>query len=294
MTWWQALLLGLVEGITEFLPVSSTGHLIVAQRALGIPQGDAADAYAIAIQAGAILAVLGLYRDRVAQALRGLAGRDPAGRQLVVALVVAFVPFVAIAAPLGSTIKKALFGPWPVVAAWLVGGALILALARSPKLAPARAAATTAPTGGPEPAAVPPAKAERPPLDITTRQALIIGLCQCAALWPGTSRSLATILGAVLLAGLPLGAAVEFSFLLGVLTLGAATAKEVLDHGRTLVDSYGAGTIAAGVVTAWLSAVLAVRFMVEWLQRRGLALFGWWRLLLGVVVGGATAAGLMG
>ena len=133
MDYFQALVLGLVEGLTEYLPVSSTGHLLLAQRLMGIESSTAADAFAISIQGGAILAVLGLYRARVAQMAMGLFGRDETGRSLLINLVSAFVPAAVLGLLLEKPIKKYLFGGdewgmWPVVAAWFVGGLAILAV----------------------------------------------------------------------------------------------------------------------------------------------------------------------
>jgi undecaprenyl-diphosphatase len=264
MEWWQALVLGLVEGLTEYLPVSSTGHLILAQRGLGIPEGEAANAYAICIQLGAILAVLGLYRERVAQVLRGLAGRDPEGRRLAVCLVVAFFPAAVVGLLLDERIEEMLFGLEPVVAAWLVGGLAILGVAALRR--------GRAPSEGAD------------LLSLGLAGALGIGLFQCLALWPGTSRSLVTIVGGIAM-GLSVGAAVEFSFLLGVLTLTAATGYKALGAGPVMLAHYSPGVLLLGVVAAWLSAVVSVRWMVSWLQAHGLSIFGWYRVVLAVAVG---------
>jgi undecaprenyl-diphosphatase len=258
----QAAVLGVVEGATEYLPVSSTGHLLLAQRLMGIGNDGAgraaADAYAIVIQAGAILAVLGLYRRRVAAMFRGLAGRDPDGLRLALRLVIAFLPAAIAGLGFEKPIKGALFGLWPVTAAWLAGGMLILAASRRLPIA--------AGVG----------------LDrVSCRQAAMIGIWQCLALWPGVSRSLATILGG-LLAGVGLAAAVEFSFLLGLLTLGAATLWESLHSGALILSVYGWASALTGFACALGSAWLAVRWMVSWLQRRGLAIFGWYRIVLGL------------
>ncbi len=262
MDLWQAIILGLVEGITEYLPVSSTGHLVVTQRLLGIAESEAANAYAIAIQAGAIAAVLGLYRARIAQILRGSAGRDEDGRRILLALLVAFLPAGVLGFAFGDIIERHLFGPWPIIAAWTVGGIVILALgSRLTQRSGMRLEA------------------------IGPRVALAIGIAQCVALWPGMSRSLATILGA-LGAGLSMAAAVEFSFLLGLVTLGAATVYKAMDSGEVILQAYGLAPVLAGFVTAWLSAAIAVRWMVSWLKLRGLAVFGWWRL----AIAAATAA----
>src|SRR5690349_4267563 len=125
----QALILGLVEGITEYLPVSSTGHLLIAQRLLGIEASDAANSYAIAIQAGAILAVLGLYWRRVGTMLQGVVGRDAMGLNLAICIIVAFLPAAVIGWQFNDRIEAELFGVKPVIAAWIVGGVLILVLA---------------------------------------------------------------------------------------------------------------------------------------------------------------------
>lgn len=255
MDFWQALILGLVEGITEYLPVSSTGHLLIAQRLLGIPEGAAANGYAIAIQAGAILAVLGLYRARAASVVRGLLGRDPAGLKLTINIGVAFLPAAVLASLFDDRIEKYLFGVAPVIAAWAVGGIVILALA-------------------------PWVRRHREGKDLahlTWQAAALIGLVQCIAMWPGTSRSLVTILGG-LATGLSLAAAVEFAFLLGVLTLTAATAFTVLKTGSGMLAAYGWVALLTGFAAAWISAALAVKWMVAWLNRHGLAVFAWWRL----------------
>jgi len=257
MTLWQALVLGLVEGITEFLPVSSTGHLLLAERALGIESSDAADAYAICIQAGAIAAVLGLYRDRVLQMGRGVLGRDADGRRLLVQLGVAFVPAAVLGLAFDDAIDALLFGLWPVVAAWVAGGVAILVIGKREGTRALEA------------------------LDLRT--AFLIGWFQCLALWPGTSRSLATIMGAVLL-GVALPAAVEFSFLLGLVTLGAATAYSGLKHGDEMWATFGPGPLAVGFLSAAVSAAVAVKWLVGWLQRHGMAIFAGWRLGLAAIV----------
>lgn len=257
----EAILLGLVEGITEFLPVSSTGHLLFVNELIGLGEGEAgtaADAYAVAIQFGAILAVLWLYRGRLRSMVGGLVGRDPEGRALLVNLVAGFVPAALVGVVLGDTIKGALFGPVPIVIAWAVGGALLVLW--SPR------AGTVAIES------------------MTVRTATFIGLAQVAAMWPGVSRSLATLLAGLLL-GLSLTAAVEFAFLLGVVTLTAAAGLDMVKHGGELVDSFGVAAPVLGLLVAFVSAVVAIKWMVGYLTSHSLRLFGWYRL-------GAAAVGL--
>jgi undecaprenyl-diphosphatase len=270
MDWWQSIILGIVEGATEYLPISSTGHLLLTQRLLGISQSDAADAFAICIQFGAILAVLGLYRKHVFQILRGIFGRDADGLRLAINILAAFLPAAVVGLLLEKPIKRYLFGGeefglWPVVFAWLVGGMAILAVGYWKKRQPASAVKQITLQA------------------LTWRMAALIGVIQCVAMWPGVSRSLVTIVGG-LIVGLSLSAAVEFSFLLGVLTLTAATAYDGLKHGQVMVENFGASALILGLLAAWISAVIAVKWMVSYLTRHGLAIFGWYRIILAVVV----------
>ena len=259
----HAIILGLVEGLTEFLPISSTGHLLVAERILGLGGTDAADTaldtYAICIQAGAILAVLVLYRSRIIELFQGLVGRSDEGRRLLVALFVAFLPAALVGVVAIDAIRSVLFGVAPVAAAWIVGGLFILWVTRQPWR-----------RGGSF-------ELEQ----LTVRHAFIIGLAQMVALWPGVSRSLVTIIAALAI-GYSMRAAVEFSFLLGLLTLGVATVYEGLRSGDQLVATFGVATPVLGLVVAFVSAVVAVRWMVAWLQSRGLEVFGYYRVLIGV------------
>ncbi|MFW6028069.1 MAG: undecaprenyl-diphosphate phosphatase [bacterium] len=279
MTWWEAIILGIVEGLTEYLPVSSTGHLLVVQALLGIGDGSeqaraAANAYTICIQAGAIVAVLGLYRQRIAQMVRGLLGRDDEGRRLVINIIAGFMPAAVIGLALNDWIKAQLFGPWPVVSAWFVGGVIILVVAWWRKA-----------RGGES-------KAGYSLIELTWRAALIIGFAQCIAMWPGVSRSLVTIVGGVLV-GMSLRSAVEFSFLLGVVTLGAATCFDGLKHGEVMIAQYDAADMLLGFFFAWLSAVLAVKWMVAYLNKHGLQIFGYYRVAIAILVGALLYAGAL-
>ncbi|MCX6875367.1 MAG: undecaprenyl-diphosphate phosphatase [Verrucomicrobia bacterium] len=289
---WQALLLGVIEGITEYLPISSTGHLVVAQRLMGIGTETtvgakaAADAFAICIQGGAILAVLGLYLPRVLQMVRGVCGKDAEGLRLALAIVIGFLPAAVLGLKFNDWIEARLFSLWPIVAAWVVGGVAILAAGWWRKRNPAQG-------GG------------KNLLEMTWKMALFIGLLQCVAMWPGTSRSLMTIVGGILM-GLSLRAAVEYSFLLGVLTLTAATVKKAvwkvegleqyevwLGGAKLMWHTYGALPIVIGVAAAAIAAALAVKWLVAYLQSHGLAIFGWYRIALGLLVGGLMLSGLV-
>jgi undecaprenyl-diphosphatase len=269
----QAVLLGVVEGVTEYLPVSSTGHLTVVQDLLGLwatpEEKSASDAYAICIQAGAILAVLLIYRLRLKGMLSGIAGRNPEGLRLAGSLVVAFVPAAFFGLFLEGRIKHYLYGVWPVAAAWLVGGIFILAV-----LARRRTGEGKALEG------------------LTWQMAFLVGLTQVLALWPGVSRSLATI-AAGLFVGLTLSAAVEFSFLLGLFTLGAATIYEGLKLGPEIVRTFGWLSPVAGLLVAAAAAFIAVRWMVEYLRTRSLAIFGWYRIAIALLVGVLVLTGVL-
>jgi undecaprenyl-diphosphatase len=289
---WQALILGVIEGITEYLPISSTGHLVVAQKLMGIgaEASDgaraAADAFAICIQGGAILAVLGLYLPRVLQMIRGVLGKDPEGLRLALAILIGFSPAAVLGLLLNDWIEEKLFSLWPIVAAWVVGGVAILATAWWRRRNPAAG-------GGKE------------LLEMTWKMALVIGFLQCVAMWPGTSRSLMTIVGGLLM-GLTVRAAVEYSFLLGVLTLTAATAKKAIwkvdgvdayHHwfgGADLMwNTYGAVPTLIGLAAAAISAAIAVKWLVTYLQSHGLSIFGWYRIAIGLLIGGLVWSGVV-
>jgi undecaprenyl-diphosphatase len=265
MHWWQALILGIVEGVTEYLPVSSTGHLILTAWLMGLhrepARWEAAFAFNIVIQAGAIAAVLGLYRSRLLHMVRGVLGRDKEGRRLAGHLGLAFLPAAAAAPLLAKPIEVYLNGPWPVVAALFAGGVLMLVVGSSGRLRVQRGRALN---------------------DLNWRMALIIGSSQCVAMWPGMSRSMVTIVAALLL-GLRATAAAEFSFLLGVLTLGAATVFKALQDGPAMLAQFGLGPVLLGFVTATVSAGLAVSWLVRFLNCHGVAPFGWYRLAIAAV-----------
>lgn len=284
----HAIILGLVEGITEYLPISSTGHLIIAAALMGLdtPETKASvDAFNIIIQGGAILAVLGLYWPRVVQMLRGLTGRDIAGRRLLINLVVAFIPAAVLGVLLNDLIERYLFNAWPVLAALALGGVWMIWLDRwrAGRIASGHAAEST--------------------LTIDTldwKRALGIGFFQVVAMWPGTSRSMMTIAGGTLM-GLKPKEAAEFSFLLGLPTLGGACVyklfkniKYARDNGEANVfESLGAVPVLIGILVAAVSAALAVKWLVAFLNRHGLAPFGWYRLALCAVLGSLLLSGVV-
>lgn len=265
MSLFQAIVLGFVEGATEYLPVSSTGHLLIVEHLMGMDaddrQKESANSLAICIQAGAILAVLVLYFRRIRQIVAGMLGRDPDGLRLLINLCVAFLPAAVIGLLAKDWIKEHLFGITPVAAALFVGGILILIQARGKSSDDANIGKSI--------------------LHMSWKDAIFVGILQCVAFWPGFSRSLSTILGCRL-AKLHMAAAVEFSFLLGLLTLSAATAYEGLKHGREMIADYGMAMPTVALVTAFAAAVVSVRFMVGSLSKFGLTPFGYYRIVLAI------------
>jgi undecaprenyl-diphosphatase len=289
---WQALILGLIEGITEYLPISSTGHLVVAQRIMGTGTASeidklAADAFAISIQGGAILAVLGLYWKHVLKMIRGVLGRDPDGLKLAINIIAGFVPAAILGVLFNDWIEAKLFSTWPIIIAWIVGGVAILATCAWRRRHPLKGEGNGI-------------------LQLTWKLALLIGLLQCVAMWPGTSRSLMTIVGGILV-GLSAKAAVEYSFLLGVLTLSAATFKKALwaiegagaqydvwfGGTKLMLDHYGSGPFFVGIIAAAVSAAFAVKWLVSYLQSHGLEIFGYYRIALGLIVGTLLLTGII-
>jgi len=276
----EAGILGVVEGITEFLPISSTGHLVIASALLGLNEPAdvkrSVDAFNIVIQGGAILAVAGLFWPRIVQMMRGASGRDPVGLKLFINLLVAFVPAAVFGLLLDDWIESHLFHPTPVMAALAAGGVVMIALGPWQRR---RFHESNADSPGP---------AFTTLEELSWRQALVIGLLQCVAMWPGTSRSMMTIVGGMLV-GLRPRQAAEFSFLLGLPTLGAACAykavKNFTSDDVNMVQMLGWPAIVVGILAAMLSAALAVRWLVGFLSRHGVSAFGWYRLGLCALLG---------
>ena len=260
----QAAILGLVEGLTEFLPVSSTGHLILTSYALGLK--DSSGAFEVVIQAGAILSVIWHYRAKFFESLRGFFAREASWLRFWGLILTAFSPAVVLGLALGNWIHAHLFGVAPVIFALIVGGiAMILVERRLPKVS-----AQHATLGKDFPS--------------TYLEALKIGFLQCLALWPGTSRSMATILGARLLGFSPKGAA-EFSFWLAIPTLIGASVYESWKYRDELFASPDAlSTLAVGIVISFLSGLIVIRAFLGFLQRHSLEAFGWYRVSLGFIL----------
>ncbi|MCC5875735.1 MAG: undecaprenyl-diphosphate phosphatase [Candidatus Sumerlaeia bacterium] len=277
MTFLDALILGVVEGLTEFLPVSSTGHLILTNWILGL-DGKAVDAYTIVIQLGAILSVLALYRNRAGQMIRGIAGRDEFGRGLFLKLCLAFMPAAAVGLILEDAIDAWLFNPIPVAMALIVGGIVMICV----ELFYVRKREKAALEGG---------TALKGVEDIGWFDAFLVGCAQCFALWPGTSRSMCTILGGQL-RGFSSVAAAEISFLLALPTLGAATIyKLIKEREAFLAMEGGIPLIIFGNVVAFIVAFFAVRWFVGIVTRYGMAPFGAYRIVVGLIFLSLALAG---
>jgi undecaprenyl-diphosphatase len=258
-----AVILGIVEGLTEFIPVSSTGHLILADTVLGV-SGPASALFDVVIQVGAILAVCWAYRDRLVATLRGLGG-DPRAQRFTVNVVVAFLPAAVIGALAHGFIKSVLFSPWVVAASLVVGGVAILAIERHVRrLAPETLTVD----------------------ELRPRTALAIGFCQLLAMVPGVSRSGATIMGALLL-GVERRAATEFSFFLAIPTMFGAAAYDLYKN-RADITTHDGLLILVGLAVSFVSALLVVRWLVGFVGRHGFTPFAWYRIAVG-----ALAAALM-
>ena len=260
----KAAILGVVEGLTEFLPVSSTGHLILAGQLLNFT-GEKAKLFEIVIQSGAIAAVVVEYRARFFGSLKGIT-HDAVAQRFWINLAIAFMPLAVLGLLFNKMIKAALFKPVPVALAFSVGGFIILWVER-------RAASS--------------AQASRSPRvmevdDMTWRDALKLGIAQAFGLIPGASRSGATIIGGMLF-GLSRKAATEFSFFLGVPTLLAATAYSLYKE-RHLLDVSDAGMWLVGMVSAFASAFVCVRWLIRYVATHTLVPFAWYRIAFGAVV----------
>jgi undecaprenyl-diphosphatase len=257
-----AALLGIVEGLTEYLPVSSTGHLILAGKVLGA-EGAGLESFDVVIQLGAVLAVVVEYRRLLGERVRGLFSGQAESKALLVALALGFLPAAVFGFLFRKAIKAHLFGPVPVAAALIVGGVLMIVIER------VRARRNVTGLDGLE--------------HVTPKRALLIGLGQCVSLWPGSSRSMCTIVAGQL-TGLSTATAAEFSFLLALPTLGAATLYEGFKARQELASGIGTTSLLIGLVVSFLVAWAVIAGFIRYLQRRGLEPFGYYRIALGAVV----------
>jgi undecaprenyl-diphosphatase len=262
----KAAILGVVEGLTEFLPISSTGHLIIAGQLLGFG-GEKAKVFDIVIQSGAMLAVVWEFRARFLGVLKGLRN-DPAARRFVINLAIAFTPAALLGLAFAGAIKQYLFHSVPVALAFIVGGGIILWVERSPRQATVEQVD-----------------------DMTWKDALKVGIAQSFALIPGMSRSGATIIGGMLF-GLSRRAATEFSFFLAVPTLVAAGAYDFYKH-RALLDSSDLGVFAVGFVVSFVSAFLCIRWLLRYIATHDFSAFAWYRIVFGLIVLATGYAGLV-
>ncbi len=251
-----AALLGLVEGLTEFLPVSSTGHLILADALLGV-EGPASKLFDIVIQLGAILAVCWVYRGRFFDAATGLAS-NPVSQRFVANIIVAFLPAAVVGVFAYRLIKEVLFSPWVVAISLILGGFVILLIERwrpVPRIESVD--------------------------EIRLRRAFGIGCCQILSMIPGVSRAGATIMGAMVL-GVDRAAATQFSFFLAVPTMLGAAVYDLYKN-RAILTADNLSLIAIGFVVAFVSALFVVRTLVGFVSRHGFGVFAWYRIVLGAV-----------
>ena len=265
-----ALVLGIVEGLTEFLPISSTGHLIVAGSLLGYT-GDRAKVFEIVIQAGAILAVCWEFRARLAKVLAGLFS-DAVAQRFAVNVAIAFVPAAVLGLLFAKAIKAVLFAPIPVALAFIAGALVILWVERRQKRAPGTVRIDDVDA-------------------MRWTDALKVGLAQAFALIPGTSRSGATIIGGMLF-GLSRRAATEFSFFLAIPTLFAACGYEIVKN-RALLSTADLPAFGVGFAAAFVSAFLCVRWLIRYVSRNDFVPFAWYRIAFGAVILATAYAGVV-
>jgi undecaprenyl-diphosphatase len=257
----KALIMGIVEGLTEFLPISSTGHLILAGSLLNFT-GEKVKVFEIAIQAGAMLSVCWEYRVKIASVLSGLFS-DAKAQRFALNLVIAFLPAASLGLLFSKKIKQVLFSPVPVALAFIIGGLIILWVERKHKFKPVAARIDSID-------------------DMTAIDAFKVGCAQAFALIPGTSRSGATIIGGMLF-GLSRKAATEFSFFLAIPTLFGATIYSVYKE-RALLSAADLPWFGIGAISSFVSAFLCVRWLLRYISSHDFTVFAWYRLVFGFVV----------
>lgn len=264
MTYLEAATLGIVEGLTEFLPISSTGHLILAGKLLGLEDSSANKAFDVIIQSGAIFAVIWEYRKLLGKTCHGILRAKTESLHLFQLVLLAFLPAAVIGVLASKAIKSHLFGVMPVAIALVVGGLLMILTERVLK------------------------KSSHESLGqsfegLSKMKALVIGFAQCFSLWPGTSRSMATILGGRFM-GLSSKQAAEFSFLLAIPTIVGASVYDLFKSRQEIVSSdLDLTTLAIGLFFSFVTALVVIRAFLKFLTSHSLEIFGWYR----IVVGGA-------
>lgn len=262
----KAGFLGIVEGLTEYLPVSSTGHLLLIDHFFGFDDQDFGKSFAILIQFGAILALLSIYFGRLWKLMLGVFNSQD-DRRFVIGVLIAFLPAAVIGALFGSWVKQHLFNPWIISISLILGGLVLLWLERL-NLKPVYYDATRFP--------------------LVTY--LIIGVCQCVAMIPGVSRSGATIVSAMLL-GTDRRSAAEFSFWLAMPTMAGAFAYDIYKSGAQFSND-NIIIIAIGFITSFVFGWIVVKTFLGYVQRHGFGLFAWWRIIVGAAALALLAAGL--
>ena len=257
--WLQAAIMGLVEGVTEFLPISSTGHLILTAQLLDFWTPQKRELFEVAVQIGAITAVIYEYWGKLWGALTGAIQGKPEGRQLMLSLIVASIPIMLLGLTFGSTIKQHLFNAPVVATAFIIGGLIILWAEKRPHRV-----------------------IEQEVEQITVKRAALIGLIQCLALVPGTSRSGATIIGGLVM-GMSRKAAAEFSFFLGVPVLMGAGLLALFKH-RHELNGHDWGVLGIGMLVAFISALIVIRALIHYVSRHDFVPFAWYRIGFGLLV----------
>jgi len=253
----KAALLGLVEGLTEYIPVSSTGHLLLIEHFFGFADEEFGKTFAVLIQFGAILALLSIYFTRLWHLVIGMF-TDSHARHFIIGVLIAFLPAAIIGAAAHTIIKSVLFNPWIVCFSLIVGGGVLLLIDQL-DLKPRYTDATT----------------------FTLPMYLGIGICQCAAMIPGVSRSGATIVAAMLL-GADRRSAAEFSFWLAMPTMAGAFAFDLYKSGAQMSGGNGL-VVAVGFITSFIFGWIVVKTFLDYVSRHGFALFAWWRVIVGAL-----------
>lgn len=256
----KAAIMGIVEGITEFLPISSTGHLILAAELMNFWTKEKSDVFVIAIQMGAIAAVIYEYWARLWGAATGMFTGEPQGRRLGLGLIFASIPIVLVGLSFGQHVKEFLFNDVAIAIGLIVGGFIILWIEKNPPVVRAKEVE-----------------------DLTIKDAIYIGLIQVLSLIPGTSRSGATIIGAMFL-GVSRKAATEFSFFLGIPVIIGAGLLDLYQSSGVYTTNEDWAVLATGIIVSFISALLLIRVLVAYVAKRDFVVFAWYRIASGLII----------